>query len=514
MRLLFFSFFALVVTHPAIMKAQTEVSPLKELWLTQVGTDEAFQLGTRVVTNSQGNAIFAGTGLCNTVATESGIPCQATIGNGYILLDDLASIDDSQILGDLSPDGTALGLPFWMNTCDVSGVDFDDNGIEPNIAGEDVVVTDDDMVYLVSTCSRDPLLGNPNEAFLRVFDSALNPFPSADGNTIVLSQPNGTQEEGRAVAIDHVPGDGNDLIYVVGPVDISSNSYIARYEQGAGGFAETLVFGTSDNEATDADDVFVDANGDIYVAGNTFGDFGPGANIDDGSDIFVIKFNSSLEELWRRQIDIDVSQMGGFLDVNAIVVDSNGMVFVGGAIDNSNTNFSAFPFLVKLDPSDLSEPPFFGNLGDISFFHDESFIEDLAVNSQDNILAVARTDKSPLDDVFEPCAGILQFDNQATGFSFSWVHEIEDTSGYGLHIDSTTKDILACGREVGGDIFVARFGLLGDVNCDGSVDLLDTSFFIDKTLTGTFCPKADINCDGAVNLVDVAPFVQLVLANN
>ena len=53
-------------------------------------------------------------------------------------------------------------------------------------------------------------------------------------------------------------------------------------------------------------------------------------------------------------------------------------------------------------------------------------------------------------------------------------------------------------------------GLLGDVNCDGVVDLLDINPFVNLITTGGFSAKADINGDGAVDLLDVAPFVAIL----
>ena len=52
--------------------------------------------------------------------------------------------------------------------------------------------------------------------------------------------------------------------------------------------------------------------------------------------------------------------------------------------------------------------------------------------------------------------------------------------------------------------------LLGDVNRDGLVNLLDVAAFVDRVVSGTFQPEADINEDGIVNLLDVAPFVDLL----
>ena len=50
----------------------------------------------------------------------------------------------------------------------------------------------------------------------------------------------------------------------------------------------------------------------------------------------------------------------------------------------------------------------------------------------------------------------------------------------------------------------------GDINCDGQVDLLDVSPFIDFITNGDYSLKADLNEDGFVNLLDVEPFVDLL----
>ena len=53
--------------------------------------------------------------------------------------------------------------------------------------------------------------------------------------------------------------------------------------------------------------------------------------------------------------------------------------------------------------------------------------------------------------------------------------------------------------------------LIGDINCDGEINLLDVTPFV-EILTGQQPPtaKADINGDGAVDLLDVTPFVDLL----
>ena len=55
--------------------------------------------------------------------------------------------------------------------------------------------------------------------------------------------------------------------------------------------------------------------------------------------------------------------------------------------------------------------------------------------------------------------------------------------------------------------------LLGDVNLDGVVDLLDVAPFVDLIAGLQFQVEADINQDGEVNLLDVNPFVEILTGN-
>ena len=52
--------------------------------------------------------------------------------------------------------------------------------------------------------------------------------------------------------------------------------------------------------------------------------------------------------------------------------------------------------------------------------------------------------------------------------------------------------------------------LLGDVNCDGAINLLDVGPFIDLVSTNEYSDKADMNQDGSVNLLDVTPFIDVL----
>ncbi len=52
--------------------------------------------------------------------------------------------------------------------------------------------------------------------------------------------------------------------------------------------------------------------------------------------------------------------------------------------------------------------------------------------------------------------------------------------------------------------------VLGDIDGDGAVTLLDVSPFVDAINSGVYIIQADLNCDGAVNLLDVSLFVDLL----
>ena len=59
----------------------------------------------------------------------------------------------------------------------------------------------------------------------------------------------------------------------------------------------------------------------------------------------------------------------------------------------------------------------------------------------------------------------------------------------------------------------ASMVIIGDVNQDGSVDLLDVSPFVDVISSGEYQIEADMNEDGAVDLLDVNPFIDVLSGN-
>ena len=91
-----------------------------------------------------------------------------------------------------------------------------------------------------------------------------------------------------------------------------------------------------------------------------------------------------------------------------------------------------------------------------------------------------------------------------------WFDVSEISDGDILSID-TNGGTSGLGTVIGFVISNVKGGVLkGDVNQDGSVDLLDVQPFVELVTGGEFQAEADANCDGAVNLLDVTPFVLIL----
>ncbi|MEM9413642.1 MAG: dockerin type I domain-containing protein, partial [Planctomycetota bacterium] len=80
---------------------------------------------------------------------------------------------------------------------------------------------------------------------------------------------------------------------------------------------------------------------------------------------------------------------------------------------------------------------------------------------------------------------------------------------YVLHRDGVAKNIVGS-LDIGAFEYQAGNFELGDVNQDGSVNLLDVAPFVELLSAGTYQAEADCNQDGSVNLLDVDPFVAIL----
>ena len=84
------------------------------------------------------------------------------------------------------------------------------------------------------------------------------------------------------------------------------------------------------------------------------------------------------------------------------------------------------------------------------------------------------------------------------------------TDGWGIRVSTTTEAPQLKVFWIQGDGDCPSGFERGDVNQDGSIDLLDVTPFVDAISAGSTQCEADVNGDGSVDLLDVGPFVALL----
>lgn len=89
-----------------------------------------------------------------------------------------------------------------------------------------------------------------------------------------------------------------------------------------------------------------------------------------------------------------------------------------------------------------------------------------------------------------------------------------DLTGDGVN-DLITSGFTASPTSIDGIVVIPGIPdfIIGDVNGDGVVNLLDVAPFVTAVSNGDYIPAADTNQDGAINLLDVDPFVGLLAGN-
>ncbi|WP_157068857.1 SBBP repeat-containing protein [Sandaracinus amylolyticus] len=101
-----------------------------------------------------------------------------------------------------------------------------------------------------------------------------------------------------------------------------TDAFLVRYDA-SGAHAWTRQLGTSSGDL--ADDVAVDAAGDVYVAGTTPGAL-HGQTSAGGTDAFVVRYDASGTAVWTRQLGAVAGNEHG----HAVAVDASGNVFLAG----------------------------------------------------------------------------------------------------------------------------------------------------------------------------------------
>jgi hypothetical protein len=292
------------------------------------------------------------------------------------------------------------------------------------------------------------------DAFLTKFD--------ASGKELWRQQIGTADNDGsRSVAVD---GSGNTYISgwtsgdFGGPNAGDHDAFLAKYDT-SGNELWSQQIGTASDDSSYS--VAVDAAGSVYMTGRTDGSLsGPNAG---GEDIFLTKFDTSGNVLWRQQIGT-----AGADRSYSVAVDGSGSVYISGYTegDLGGTNAGSYDaFLTKLDAS--------GNVlwsQQIGTAHTD-FSSSVAVDASGSSYISGGTS----GDLGGANAGgadafLTKFDTSGNELWSQQIGSASDDSSYSVALDAagnayisgTTEGDLD-GTSVGGrDAFLTKFDPLGN----------------------------------------------------
>ena len=261
-----------------------------------------------------------------------------------------------------------------------------------------------------------------------------------------------------------------------------------RYEIRVGGFGN----GTSAAQGDIELDLSFKLHGpvDIFLSGQDFGAFNTSAGVGEFNagttgSIFVL-YSPMVSELDTGMfLDIASSQPGVIEFTQAESFDFD-IVTAGGV-----------PFAVRWGDG----------------FGDAEIVSSNSIESLGAVNIVGGT--GMLLENTGPVFFDTGYDFSSAAFLFGQIDfEVTGQPGDAVNIQMTRGASMVVHNEVALDpdlgsfrLVVTEALLLGDINCDGVVNLLDVGPFVDLIANGLFSAKADFDGDGSVNLLDVGPFV-------
>jgi len=211
----------------------------------------------------------------------------------------------------------------------------------------------------------------------------------------------------------------------------------------------------------------------------------------DESDAYLITIESAI---WSADVFDGININGESTDTRSWLFDTEGN------------------FLMFNEDVDQGDPGFLQSfISDTASFPGTGLINNpMDPEVGDQVVLVINS----FDDNARDTNGNLIVDLVIAGFSFQALHGYDPTLTNGVFAtwsyDNLTPEPGTYSIRLKGASFRSAATLLGDVNCDGLVNLLDVVPFVEAISGGPFNAKADINSDGNVNLLDVAPFIDLL----
>ena len=231
--------------------------------------------------------------------------------------------------------------------------------------------------------------------------------------------------------------------------------------------------------------------------------FGPGFSYSNVNDVTTVGFLNQ----WAAVTGVDVGGVGNYALSNSFIDDG---AFINIPKDwRASSVFvtnSTFAFL-SMQNGDAFAKQFGGDDGnDPDFFKvtfsgfDEINARGQRTDSVDFFLADFRFADNSIDFIVDTWE-LLDLTALGTARSIGISFDSSDVGKFGIN----TPVYVAMDQLV-----LMPTIVLGDINLDGVVDLLDVRPFTELLTDMTFQFEADINQDGLVDLLDVVPFVKIL----
>ncbi|MCB0035867.1 MAG: hypothetical protein KDE51_17670, partial [Anaerolineales bacterium] len=331
------------------------------LLVSTFATEYGFGDGLQV--QSDGKVVLAGRGGFYTTDEElftiaryssSGV-LDTAYGDGGVNLSNMPNSEDVGYAVNRLPDGRTMvvGQTDAINSSIGSAVYLDDGSLDTNYSEDGLAILSDVAHLYPRAAVRNPLVNTHTWIAGYMEDSSTGPdFMLAQLNDTGVGSWSSTDLGGDDRANDLAVNSAGEL-FVGGSTNVNGDTDLALVKYDDSG-SVLLSFGIGGSAITDLggyeqiNGVVVQDNGRVVVIGNTF--------LDLNFDVFVARYYS-----WG---DLDtnfsgdgwvVSDIGGADAVTAVAIDSSGNLYVGG---NTNANGGYDFALLKYTPAGYLEPSF------------------------------------------------------------------------------------------------------------------------------------------------------------
>ncbi|MEN6319722.1 MAG: SBBP repeat-containing protein [Syntrophaceae bacterium] len=254
--------------------------------------------------------------------------------------------------GSLDGNTKAGGIDIFLVKYDAAGTKqwTRQLGSSSNDIAQGVAVDTSGNIYVTGS-TNGSLDGNTNAGN---YDMFLVKYNAAGTKQWTRQLGSSSDDEATGVAVDT-----NGNLYVTGKTNgsLDGNTSAGNYDMflvkynAAGAKQWTRQLGTSTTDYGQG--VAVDASGNIYVTGSTYGGLDGNTSSGDSYDMFLVKYNAAGAKQWTRQLGMDHVWDEG----NGVTVDIGGNVYVTGYTDwglgPSGLNMSKDVFIVKYNANGI-----------------------------------------------------------------------------------------------------------------------------------------------------------------